>query len=76
MTRFMGEAEDFRQPGERLRVLVTRDLLDTLGVADRPRVEQERVVREWLVANEPHQLLAISLRQDGFIVPGDMNGDG
>ncbi len=71
MSRFPGEAEDFRQPGEGRQVLVTRDLRDALGVADRPRVEQERVVRGWLVANEPHQLLAISLRQDGLMAAGD-----
>jgi hypothetical protein len=73
---FHGEAEDFRQPGEPRRVIVTRDLLDVLGVADRPRLYQQRVVREWLVGNEPHQLLALSLRQDGFMEPRDMGGDG
>lgn len=67
MSRFMGEAEDFRLPGEPRRVLVTRDLLEDLGVASHPRGEQELAVKAWLVANEPHQLLALSLRADGFL---------
>jgi len=76
MSRFMGEAEDFRQPNEPRRILVTRDLLAGLGVADVPREDQERVVREWLVDNEPHQLLALSLRHDGFMAAEDVGGDG
>ncbi len=67
MSRFMGEAEDFRLPGEPRRVLVTRDLIEALGVADHPRGEQELAVKAWLVTNEPHQVLALSLRADGFL---------
>jgi len=67
MSRFMGEAEDFRLPGEPRRVLVTRDLIEALGVADHPRGEQELAVKAWLVTNKPHQVLALSLRADGFL---------
>jgi hypothetical protein len=63
----MGEAEDFRLPGEPRRVLVTRDLLEELGVAGHPRGEQQVAVKAWLVTNEPHQVLALSLRADGFL---------
>ncbi len=67
MSRFIGEAEDFRQPGEPRRIIVTRDLLEELGVADSPRAEQECAVQTWLANNRPHQVLAISLREDGFL---------
>lgn len=67
MSRFMGEAEDFRLPGEPRRVLVTRDLIEELGVTGHPRGEQELAVKVWLVTNEPHQVLALSLRADGFL---------
>jgi len=67
MSRFVGEAEDFRQPGEPRRIIVASDLLDELGVTDRPRHEQEVAVKEWLAHNRPHQVLAISLRKDGFL---------
>jgi len=63
----MGEAEDFRLPGEPRRVLVTRDLIEELGVAGHPRGEQELAVKAWLATNEPHQVLALSLRADGFL---------
>ncbi len=65
MSRFVGEAEDFRQPGEPRRVVVASDLLDELGVTNCPRDEQELAVKEWLVRNRPHQVLAISLRTAG-----------
>ena len=67
MSRFMGEAEDFRLPGEPRRVLVTRDLIEELGVAGHPRGEQELAVKAWLRTNEPHQVLTLSLRADGFL---------
>ena len=37
----MGEAEDFRLLGEPRRILVTRDLIEELGVTGQPRGEQE-----------------------------------
>ncbi len=66
MSRFIGEAEDFRQPGEPRRVVVTSDLLDELGVTDSAQAEQERAVTAWLAHNRPHQVLAVSLRKAGF----------
>lgn len=67
MSRFVGEAEDFRLPGEPRRIVVTRDLLEELGVASGGRGEQELAVKEWLAHNRPHQVLALSLRKDGFL---------
>ena len=66
MSRFVGEAEDFRQPGEPRRIIVASDLLDELGVSACARSEQERSVKEWLADNRPHQVLAISLRKARF----------
>lgn len=73
MSRFVGEAEDFRQPGEPRRILVVSDLLDELGVADCTRDEQEVAVKEWLAHNRPHQVLALSLRKDGFLAENVSN---
>jgi len=73
MSRFVGEAEDFRQPGEPRRIIVASDLLDDLGVADRRRDEQEVAVKEWLAHNRPHQVLAVSLRRDGFLAENVSN---
>lgn len=70
MSRFVGDMDDFRRPGEPRRMLVTRDLLMELGVADLPRAEQESAVRSWLETNQPHQVLALSLRKDGFDIDG------
>ena len=67
MSRFIGEAEDFLRPGEPRRLIITEDLLDELGVTERPRDEQEVAVKEWLAHHRPHQVLAISLRKDGFL---------
>ena len=67
MSRFIGEAEDFLRPGEPRRLIITDDLLDELGVAECPRADQELAVKDWLAGNEPHQVLALSLRKDGFL---------
>lgn len=67
MSRFIGEPEDFRPVGQPRPVVVLGDLLDSLGVADRDRPEQERSVRRWLRDNKPHKVLAASLRQAGFL---------
>jgi hypothetical protein len=48
---------------------VANDLLDSLGVIDCGRAEQERTVRRWLSDNEPHEVLAASLRPPGFLGP-------
>jgi hypothetical protein len=70
VSRFIGDAEDFMRPGEPRRLIITEDLLEELGVADRPRDEQQRAVDAWLVANRPNQILALSLRDDGFLDAG------
>jgi len=67
MSRFIGEAEDFLRLGESRRLIITGDLLDELGVAESSRADQERAVKGWLAGNEPHQVLALSLRKDGFL---------
>ena len=67
MSRFIGEAEDFRRPGEPRRLIITEDLLDELGVTDCPRSKQQRAVDDWLASNRPNQILALSLRDDGFV---------
>ena len=73
MSRFIGEAEDFRQPGEPRRIIVASDLLDELGVSACARSEQDGAVNEWLAHNRPHQVLAISLRKAGFTVENVSN---
>lgn len=73
MSRFIGEAEDFLRPGESRRLIITDDLLDELGVAERSRSDQERAVKAWLAGNEPHQVLALSLRKDGFLAENVSN---
>jgi len=73
VSRFIGEADDFRKPGEPRRLVITDDLLDELGVAGAPRDEQERAVKGWLAHNEPHQVLALSLREDGFLAENVSN---
>jgi len=73
VSRFVGDAEDFRQPGEPRRVIVTRDLLEELGVAGCSRDKQELAVKEWLAHNTPHQVLAMSLRKDGFLAENVSN---
>lgn len=67
MSRFVGDPEDFRKPGGPRRLVVTSDLLLELGVGDSPRPEQEQAVRQWLTENEPPKVLAVSLRDDGFL---------
>lgn len=67
MSRFIGEPEDFRPVGEPRPVVVANDLLDSLGVIDCGRAEQERTVRRWLSDNTPHKVLAASLRRAGFL---------
>lgn len=73
MSRFIGEAEDFLRPGESRRLIITGDLLDELGVAESSRGDQERAVKGWLAGNEPHQVLALSLRKDGFLAENASN---
>ncbi len=73
MSRFIGEAEDFLRPGESRRLIITGDLLDELGVAESSRSDQERAVKGWLAGNEPHQVLALSLRKDGFLAENVSN---
>ncbi len=67
MSRFVSEARDFRPAGEPRPIFATEDLLKTLGVSDQDRVEQQRAVDDWLSRNEPHELLAYMLVQDGFV---------
>lgn len=67
MSRFIGEPEDFRPVGEPRPVVVVNDLLDSLGVIDCEREEQERTVRRWLSDNTPHKVLAASLHRAGFL---------
>lgn len=68
MSRFVGDAQDFRRPGEPRLILITADLLDELGVADGRRADQEQAVNSWLRGNTPNKVLALSLRMDGFLV--------
>jgi len=68
VSRFVSEARDFRAAGEPRPIFATEDLLNTLGVSDQDRVEQQRAVDDWLSRNEPHDLLAYMLVQDGFVV--------
>jgi len=42
------------------------DLLEELNVIEASRDDQERSVRTWLAGNEPNQVLARSLFEDGF----------
>ena len=67
MSRFVGDARDFRKPGEPRALVLTADLLDELGVAGCGRDDQARAVKQWLADNEPNNLLALSLREDGFL---------
>jgi len=67
MSRFIGDAKDFRQPGEPRLLVIASDLLDELGVFDCERDVQQRAVGGWLRRNEPNQVLAISLRKAGFL---------
>ncbi|MHB1910461.1 MAG: hypothetical protein ACYCTI_00190 [Acidimicrobiales bacterium] len=67
MSRFIGDERDFRRPGQARVLVLTEDLLEELHVTDRPRVDQERAVRDWLGDHEPGQVLALSLQQDGFV---------
>jgi hypothetical protein len=60
------DAEDFSRPGEPRRLIITEDLLDDLDAVDRPRDEQQLAVDDWLARNRPRQILALSLRKDGF----------
>ena len=48
-------------------LVLTADLLDEFGAAGCGRDDQERAVKQWLVDNEPNKLLALSLREDGFL---------
>lgn len=73
MSRFVGEAEDFRLPGEPRRIIVARDLLEELGVQAASRADQAIAVKEWLAHNRPHQVLALSLRKEGFDVDNVSN---
>lgn len=70
VSRFVGDHEDFRKPGEPRLLVVIRDLLEGLGVEDSPRAEQEKAVGEWLRDNEPPPVLAASLRDAGFLPEG------
>lgn len=72
MSRFVGDHEDFRKPGEVRQLLVTSDLLFELGVGGSSPAEQEDAVGRWLDQNEPPKVLAASLRADGFLSePGE-----
>lgn len=73
MSRFVGDARDFRNPGEPRVLVLTGDLLDELGVAGCGRDVQERAVKQWLADNEPNKLLALSLREDGFLAENVSN---
>ena len=67
MSRFIGDARDFRRPDEPPVLVITEDLLDELSVSECARDEQERAVKLWLADNEPNKVLARSLREDGFL---------
>ncbi len=67
MSRFVGDARDFRKPGVPRVLVLTADLLDELGVAGCGRDDQDQAVKQWLADNEPNKLLALSLREDGFL---------
>ena len=67
MSRFVGDARDFRRADEPRVLMLTEDLLDELDVADATRSEQEGAVRAWLADNTPNQVLALSLQKDGFL---------
>jgi hypothetical protein len=73
MSPFIGDDRDFRPPGQARVLVLTEDLLEELHVTDRPRADQERAVRDWLGDHEPGQVLALSLRQDGFAVQNVSN---
>ena len=67
MSRFVGDARDFRRTDEPPVLVITEDLLDELRVSECARDEQERAVKLWLADNEPNKVLAHSLREDGFL---------
>lgn len=72
MSRFVGNRDDFRKPGEARRLVVTSDLLSELGVANSRRKVQQDAVRRWLASNQPPKVLAASLRAAGFMdQPGE-----
>ncbi len=73
MSRFVGDARDFRRPDEARVLILTRDLLDELGVASCGRDDQERAVKQWLLDNEPNKILALSLSEDGFLAENVSN---
>ena len=59
MSRFVGDARDFRRPDEPRVLILTEDLLDELGVAGCARDDQDRAVEQWLADNEPNKVLAL-----------------
>ncbi len=71
MSRFVGDAQDFRRPDEPPVLVITEDLLDDLGVTGCSRDEQLMVVKGWLADHEPNhepnRVLAHSLREDGLL---------
>lgn len=67
MSRFVGDAQDFRRPDEPPVLVITEDLLEELNASTSARAEQERSVKQWLADNEPNKVLARSLREDGFL---------
>ena len=73
MSRFVGDARDFRRPDEPRVLVLTEDLLEELHVRDASRGDQEHSVRAWLAGNEPNQVLALSLRKDGFLAENSSN---
>lgn len=73
MSRFVGDAQDFRRPDESPVLVITEDLLEELSVSKSARVEQERAVKQWLADNEPNKVLARSLREDGFVATNVSN---
>ncbi len=67
MSRFVGDAQDFRRPDEPPVLVITEDLLDELGVTGCSRDEQLMAVKGWLADHEPNRVLAHSLREDGLL---------
>lgn len=66
MSRFVGDARDFRRLDEP-RVLCSPRTCSKSSTSSVTReTSKERAVRTWLADNEPNQVLARSLFEDGF----------
>jgi hypothetical protein len=57
VSRFFGDHNDFRKPGEPRPLVVTVDLLQELGVKSSPRAEQEQAVSECFVTTTRRRCL-------------------